>query len=248
VKVVAVASMKGGVGKTSSAVNLAYEASRTGARVLVWDLDPQGAATYLLRVDAGWDGAGAKRLVAAEGELAPHLRATPHPGLHVLPADTTLRFLDRHLGAVEQPRRRLGALLEPLADAYDVVVLDCPPGATLAIESALRATDLLVVPIVPTTLAARTLEQFREVLDGRSWRPEMVAHISMFDRRRQLHRTVQEELLGQPETLPIVVPVSTVVERMGPTRAPVATYAPRTAAARAYRALWDACSDRLWPA
>lgn len=247
-KVVALASMKGGVGKTSSAVNLAYEASRTGARVLLWDLDPQGAATYLLRVDAGWEGGSAKRLVTAGGELAPHVRATPHPGLHLLPADTTLRFLDRHLGGVEQPRRRLGASLEPLASAYDVVVLDCPPGATLGIESALRATDLLVVPIVPTTLAARTLEQLREVLDGRGWRPEVVAHLSMVDRRRQLHRAVGEELLAEPETLPVVVPLSTVVERMGPVRAPVATYAPRTAAARAYRALWAACSDRLWPA
>jgi chromosome partitioning protein len=248
VKVLATASMKGGVGKTASAVNLAYEASRTGARVLVWDLDPQGGSTYLLQVDAGWRRGGARRLVAAEGELAPHVRATEHPGLHVLPADITLRFLDRHLGAVDRPRRRLGDLLEPLRDSYDLVVLDCPPGASLAIESALRAADVLVVPVVPTTLAMLTLEQLEGVLADRSWRPTVVAHVSMLDRRKRLHRDFTAELATRPGTLTAVVPAATVVERMGPERAPVGAFAPRSAAARAYRAMWQELSDRLWPA
>jgi chromosome partitioning protein len=245
-KVIATGSIKGGVGKTSSSVNLAYEATRSGARVLVWDIDPQGSATYLLRVEHRLAGGGAKRLVAAGGQLAPHVRATAIPGLHLLPSDLSLRFLDRHLDAAGKPRRRIDALLRPLGEAYDLVILDCPPGASLAIESVLRAADVLLIPVVPTTLAMLTLVQFEDIVARRSHRPELLAHVSMLDRRKRLQREIVEELLERPETLSTVVPNASVVERMGPARAPVALFAPRSSAAEAYRQLWQELAARLW--
>ena len=94
-KVLATYSIKGGVGKTTTAVNLASEAGRAGVRVLVWDLDPQGAATYLLRCAEG--AGGSRRLVSAKGALADHVRGTDLDAVHVLPADFSLRHLDVHL-------------------------------------------------------------------------------------------------------------------------------------------------------
>jgi chromosome partitioning protein len=89
-KVIATYSIKGGVGKTTTAVNLAAEAAATGVRTLLWDLDPQGAATFLLRVKPRVKG-GAERLAGTKGELDPHVRGTDQPGLHLVPADFSLR-------------------------------------------------------------------------------------------------------------------------------------------------------------
>ena len=112
-KVLATYSIKGGVGKTTAAVNLGYEASRTGARVLLWDLDPQGATTFFVRVKPSLKG-GAERLVSRRGDLADHVRATDVPGLHVLPADFSLRHLDLHLDEhVDRPARRPAAARSP---------------------------------------------------------------------------------------------------------------------------------------
>ena len=117
-KVLATYSIKGGVGKTTTAVNLAHEAARGGARVLLWDLDPQGSATYLVRVKPRLRG-GSRRLVA-DGHLADHVRGSDVPGVDVAPADFSLRNLDLHLDGTKRPTRRLRDLLEPLAGRYDL--------------------------------------------------------------------------------------------------------------------------------
>ena len=162
-KVVATYSIKGGVGKTSTAVNLAFEAARAGVRVLVWDLDPQGAATFLFRVRPKVRG-GSKRLVGADGELASHLRGSDLSPVHVVPADFSLRNLDVHLEGTKRPTERLAALLDPLRDHYDLAILDCPPSISLASESVFGAADQLLVPVVPATLASRTLNQLTSFL------------------------------------------------------------------------------------
>ena len=161
-KVLATYSIKGGVGKTTTAVNLAYEAGRAGVRVLVWDLDPQGAATYLLRVRPKVRG-GSRKLVSAKGALADHVRGTDLDAVHVLPADFSLRHLDVHLEGTQEPTRRIATLLDPVRDHYDLAILDCPPSISLASESVFGAADTLLVPVVPATLASRTLGQLTVV-------------------------------------------------------------------------------------
>ncbi len=245
-KIIASGSIKGGVGKTASAVNLAAEATRWGARVLVWDLDPQGSATYLLRVEHRLAGRGARGLIAADATLGRHVRATTVDGLHLLPSDRSLRFLDLHLDAGGERHRRLADLLRPLHDAYDVVILDCPAGASLAFEGALRASDVLLVPVIPSTLAVVTLTQLEELVAARAPRPELLAHVSMLDRRKPLQRQIADSLLERPDMLTAVIPNSTAVEQMGPERGPVTSFSPGSVAARAYRALWRELSDRLW--
>lgn len=246
-KTLATYSIKGGVGKTSTAVNLAYEASRAGARVLVWDLDPQGAATYLFRVRPKVRG-GSKKLVKGKGALEPHIRGSELSAVHVVPADFSLRHLDLHLESTKRPTERLARLLRPLADDYDLALLDCPPSISLASESVFGATDALLVPVVPATLASRTLTQLVDFLDDQVDAPDVLPLLSMVDRRRTLHRELSESLaVDWPELLDTPVPSAAVIERMGVERAPVGMFAPRTRAAAAYRALWSEVAERLWP-
>ena len=247
VKVLATYSIKGGVGKTTTAVNLAYEAGRAGVRVLVWDLDPQGAATYLLRVRPKVRG-GSRRLVSAKGALADHVRGTDLDAVHVLPADFSLRHLDVHLEGTREPTRRIAALLEPVRDHYDLAILDCPPSISLASESVFGAADTLLVPVVPATLASRTLAQLTTV-------PRRPA-------RRAVGRAVP--LDGRPAPAPAPragrlagVGVAGAARHRHPRRRGdradgrrsgrrSARYAPSSAAARAYRRLWGEVATSLW--
>jgi cellulose biosynthesis protein BcsQ len=245
-KTVATYSIKGGVGKTTTAVNVAFEAARAGARVLLWDLDPQGAATFFFRVKPLVKG-GVERLVGDKGALGANVHATDHAGLHIVPADFSLRHLDLHLDATKRPDRRLAALLGAVDDQYDVAILDCPPGVTLTSESVFAAVDALLVPTIPTTLSKRTLDQLSEFLADLPGRPAVFAFASMVDRRKKLQRDLVTELAEKtPGFLPTVVPNASAIELMGVERTPVAMYAPNSPSALAFRQLWGDVAARLW--
>ncbi|MFN8074776.1 MAG: ParA family protein [Kineosporiaceae bacterium] len=251
-KVLASYAIKGGVGKTSAAVCLAHLAAESGLRTLLWDLDPQGSATYLLRVKPKVRG-GARGLVTGSRELDEAIRASDHERLDLIPSDFRYRGLDLELDGLKKPTRRLRALLDPLAADYDLVVLDCAPSVSLVSESIVHATDLLVVPLVPAPLAARSYDQlvsFLEDLSGgghdgrRVATPGVLPFWSMVDRRKTLHRELIATPPG-PEFASTVVPSLAAVEAMASVRAPVTAYAPSGAAATAYRGLWREVARRL---
>lgn len=246
-RIAATYSIKGGVGKTTSAVNLAFEAARAGTRVLVWDLDPQAAATYFFRIKPKVKG-GSRELVGGKGELTSHIRATDIASLHLLPADFSLRHLDVHLDGTKRPLDRLAALLAAVSGSYDLAILDCPPSISLASESVFGAADALLVPVIPTTLSGRTLGQLGRFLEQREDAPQVLPYFSMVDRRKRLHRDLLEALRVEwPAFLDTFIPSATVLERMGPERAPVGVFAPSTPAALAFGRLWADISVRLWP-
>ena len=260
-RIFATYSIKGGVGKTTTAVNLAYLSAREGSRTLLWDLDPQAAATYLLRVKPKIKGGG-KSLVRGRSELGRLIRGSDFPGLDLLPADASYRHMDLHLAGIKRPIQRLARVLAPLRHDYDVIILDCPPSLSLVSESVFRAAATLLVPMIPAPLPARTLDQLQQFLyeakgstakptSKRGRPPETLAFFTMVDRRRRIHRDILEGMLGsRPEVLATCIPSTTSLELMGVRRAPVEEFQPKSAAAQSYRELWaeiGARHDRVQP-
>jgi chromosome partitioning protein len=248
VKILATYNIKGGVGKTAAAVNLAHRAAVEGNRVLVWDLDPQGATSFYFRVKPKVKGGG-EALVSGRRDIDRAIKGTDHDRLDLVPADFSYRNLDLLLDEAKKPHGRLRRLLNPLRKQYDIVLLDCPPSISLASEAVFRASDALVVPVIPTTLSIRTFDQLDDFLAANptvTRRLKVLGFFSMVDRRKKLHRELLSELRRQrPDLLETQIPAATQVERMGVYRAPVAEFAPDSRAARAYRSLWSEISARL---
>jgi chromosome partitioning protein len=240
--VLATYNIKGGVGKTSAAVNLAHLAARDGAPTLLWDLDPQGAATYLFRVRPKVKG-GAGKLIGLKSDVADLIKGTDQPGLDLLPADFSYRHMDLELDSFNKPTRRLHRVLKPLYDEYRYIFLDCPPSISLVSESVFEVADALLVPIIPATLSSRTFDQLEAVVgDG----TKVLAFFSMVDRRKKLHHQVMAELrASRANVLAAAIPASAQVERMGFERDVVASYAPRGPAAAAYEELWAEVRDAI---
>jgi cellulose biosynthesis protein BcsQ len=238
VKTVAVYNIKGGVGKTSTAVNLAYLAALGGQRTLLWDLDPQAAATYIFRVRPRVKGGG-ERVVSASKPIEAALKGTDFDGLDLLPADFTYRHMDLMLDRTKRPTRRLQRVLEPLRDKYDLVVLDCPPSVSLVSENVLHVADTVLSPLIPTTLSVRTLDQLTDFVSSVKHRPRVTGFFSMVDRRKRLHRDLVEQLPTQNDNIiRAAIPALSLIEQMAVRRAPVPHFAPRSVATRCYQQLF----------
>lgn len=246
-RIVALSSIKGGVGKTTASVNLAYLAAEAGHRTLLWDLDPQGAATYTLRVGARVPGGG-RRLVRKRRRLAESTVPTSKPGLDVVPADFSLRYLDIELAELDKPRVQMARMLDRVSDRYDYVFLDCPPGITLTIDAALRATQTVLVPVIPAALPLRSFDQLTAYLraDKQLKSVDILAFLSMVDRRKKRHREMSEQLpLERPSVLHQSIPSSVHIEAMAEFREPVVTRKPKTAAAQSFRGLFEELDARI---
>jgi chromosome partitioning protein len=243
--VVAVYNMKGGVGKTTTAVNLSYLAAAGGERVLLWDLDPQAASSFAFRVRPHIPGFGMKSLESGEAfETA--IKQTDYDNLDVLPADFAYRKLDRLLGQFGKPARVFAALLGMFSRDYDTVFLDCPAGFSLITESIFAAADAVLVPTIPTVLSLRTVARIIKWA-GRSESPsELAAFFSMVDRRKALHRRVCDWPASRPHGfLSGQVPYASAVEQMTVQRKPLAIFAPRDPATSAFAGIWAELQTRL---
>jgi cellulose biosynthesis protein BcsQ len=238
VKTVAIYNIKGGVGKTATTVNLAYLCAQEGARTLVWDLDPQAAATFYFRVRPRLKG-GTKGLLRGRRRVTSLVRGTDYEWLDLLPADFSNRKLDTVLQRSRKPRKQLARLLEPFAGLYDYLFVDCAPSASLVSEGVFVAADALLVPTIPTTLCLRTLARLRKHIRAKiSEPPHVLPFLCMVDLRTSLHREICEQIQREGGFLASRIPYSAAVEQMGLHRAPLPAYAPRSGPARAYQSLW----------
>ena len=246
VKVVATYNIKGGVGKTSTAVNIAYFAARDGLRTLLWDLDPQGSATYLFRVKPKVKGGG-NALVRGKRTLDDGIKGTDFDRLDLMPADFSYRNLDLDLDSTKRPTDRIRRLLAPLKKEYDLVVLDCPPSVSLVSENVVHACDVLLVPLIPAMLSVRTYDQLIDFVDTMPGRkPQVMGFLSMVDRRKKAHREFTERLPNDhASVVPEAIPSRVVIEQMADERAPVPAFAPASSATAAYEALWARVQSRL---
>ena len=245
-RVIAVYSIKGGVGKTASAVNLAHLSAAAGARTLIWDLDPQGASTFYFRVKPKLRG-GSRKLLRGKRKLDRFIRGTDYEDLDLLPADFDHRHLDLALDAAGKPRKRLGKRIRPLAGEYDHLYIDCAPSISLVSESVFQAADALLVPVIPTTLSLLTYQQLLDFLEGhRIFGLEMMPFFSMVDRRKRMHLDVMESLPDtRRELLSTRIPYASDVEKMGIHRMPVGGFAPHCPASKAYEQLWKEVQQRM---
>jgi len=239
-KVIACYNIKGGVGKTATAVNLSYLAAWEGSSTLVWDLDPQGAATFYFRVKPKVKG-GTHGLLKRKRELDDAIKATDYPQLDLIPADFSYRNMDLGLERFRKSSSRLRKLIKPLHDEYDYLFLDCPPSISLVSENVFEAADILLVPTIPTTLSLRTLYQLIQFCDSRHYKHlSILPFFSMVDRRKILHRDMVEDPPRMHcRLLSHSIPYASEVEQMGLKRAALETYAHSSRAAEAYRELWQ---------
>lgn len=246
-KIIACYSNKGGVGKTATSVNFAYALAATGKRVLLCDLDPQGASGFYFRVKPS------KKLKEAAffedvERFTRSIRASDFDRLDILPANMSFRDFDVFLSRMKNPRTRLKKALKAVNSDYDVIVLDCPPNVSTLSENVFRASDAIVVPVIPTTLSERTFEQLVDLFrDHKLDRKKLLGVFSMAQGTKRLHSETMDRMRATygKRFMDTVVPFSSEVEKMGVHRAPVATYAGRHTAGKAYEALSQEVLKRL---
>ncbi len=246
-KTISLYSIKGGVGKTAAAVNLSYLSSLLSPPALICDLDPQGASSYYFRITASKK-YNSDKFLKGNKKIYRNIKATDFENLDLLPSDFSYRNLDIELAEEKKPQKRLKKNLEELSDDYRFIFLDCPPNLTLLSESVFAASDLILVPLIPTTLSIRTFVQLKDFfaankLDGSKIRP----FFSMVEKQKKLHRDIINELGNTPELLTQMIPYNSEVEKMGIYRAPLNAVLPNAPASKAYRNLWEEICTHLEP-
>lgn len=234
---VAFYNLKGGVGKTTTAVNMAYLAAAAGKETVLWDLDPQAAATWFFKQD----GVTSRAIqVFSQGRAIAEMEATsPFPGLTVIPADLSLRKMEQEFSG-QSGTRWLRNLIKPLAQSNDILIYDCAPSLSPAMEFLLSDADIVLIPMIPSPLSIRAMEQVVEFFATKKRRPKhLVGFFNQVDMRRRLHREAVANMRKMPvPMLKTWIPMDSAVEQMALRRAPLSSYTGSGRAAQAYIAMW----------
>ena len=241
---IACANQKGGVGKTTTVVNVAAYLAADGARVLVIDFDPQGNATSGLGVVRAADGRSIYDALVDDVPLGDLAIATDVPGLHLVPSSIALAGAEVELAVLPQRERRLARLLAPIAEAYDYVFVDCPPSLGLLTVNALTAADAVLVPLQCEYYALEGLSQLMATIHlvRDHLNPGLAVNgvvLTMFDARTNLSAEVAAEVRRHlaGAVYETVVPRSVRLAEAPSHGRPIAQYAPESRGAAAYRAL-----------
>lgn len=238
-KIIAIYSIKGGVGKTAACVNLSHMAAGEGAQTLLCDLDPQGSTTYYFRIRAPKK-FSARKLLKGGKNIDQSIRGTDYENLDVLPSKLSFRNLDVALAARKHSENRLVDILEPMKHSYDYLFLDCPANISRVTENVLNAADLVLMPLIPTVLSVQAYKSVvkfarKQKID----QSKIYPFFSMVEKRKRIHQeTLQSALDGWDRCLSSQIPFTSDIEKMGIHREPVACFRPRSKAAMAYQQLW----------
>ena len=242
-RVIACANQKGGVGKTTTVVNLSSYLALSGDRVLVIDLDPQGNATSGLGVDRSTVASVYDAVVDSQA-LDGLILATQVENLDLVPSSIALAGAEVELAPLEQRERRLGRLLDPVRATYDHIFIDCPPSLGLLTVNALTAADGTLIPIQCEYYALEGLSQLLATINlvRDHLNPALAvdgAVLTMYDGRTNLSSQVAAEVrkhLGE-RVYETVIPRSVRLSEAPSHGQPIHRYAPTSSGATAYQAL-----------
>ena len=198
-KVISFANQKGGVGKTTSAVNVAASLGLLGSRVLIVDLDPQGNATSGVGIMKRDLRGTTKEFLSGEGDVKATVHETEFSNLWIIPANTSLAGAEFDLLDFEESEYRLKNLLAPLKEEFDYIIIDCPPSLGMLTVNALSASDGIVVPMQCEFYSLEGLSQLMMTIKRikRLYNPDLSVTgilVTMYNGRLLLSMQVLSEL------------------------------------------------------
>lgn len=249
--IIAVTNQKGGVGKTTTSINVAYVLSKMGKRVLLVDFDPQGNATSGLGIDKNNLGLTSLDIIQLDASAADAVVSTRYKNLDVIPATPQLANAEVEIAKAERRFVRLKAALQHL-ESYDVIVIDSPPSLSLLTVNALIAAHYVLLPVQAEFYALEGLGQLLETIKlirkGMNPTLELIGVlVTMMDTRTTLSRQVHEEIVKHfpGKVFETTIPRNVRIAEAPSHGVPVGSYDRWSKGARAYKSMTKELVERL---